>query len=133
MVTLVDSSVWIDYFRRPGHPGNEPLRDLVRREEVATTEPIVMELSMGPTDELTVRRIERILGSTTTLSADAELDFHAAASIYRAVRRNGRTVRSKIDCLIAAIAIRHEVPLLHKDTDFETIAAVTELQHRPLL
>ncbi|WGX96473.1 PIN domain-containing protein [Nocardioides sp. L-11A] len=133
MVTLVDSSAWIDYFRRPGDPGNEPLRDLIRREEVATSEPIAMELSMGPTDELAVRRIERILGSAVDLSIEADLDFRAAAAIFRAVRRTGRTVHSTVDCLIAAIAIRHDVPLLHRDADFEAIATVTELRQLSLL
>lgn len=131
-MTLVDSSVWIDFLRRPGQPGNEPLRALIRDHNVATTAPIAMELLMGPTDELAVRRIERVLGSLTTLDVDPEDDFRAAAAIHRAVRRSGRSVRSKLDCLIAAIAIRHEVPLLHKDADFEVIAAVAELRHQSL-
>jgi predicted nucleic acid-binding protein len=60
------------------------------------------------------------------------LDFRAAAEIHRAVRRTGRTIRSSVDCLIAAIALRHDVELLHKDVDFEVIAEVTELKQRSL-
>ena len=86
----------------------------------------------GPADELAVRRVERILNSTANLVLDTNLDFAAAAAIFRAVRRSGHTVRSKVDCLIAAIAIRHDVPLLHRDADFERIAAVTGMRHQSL-
>lgn len=131
-MTLVDSSIWINYFRRAGDPLNEPLRALIRRSEAAMAAPIAMELLMGPTDELAIRRVERILGSTTNLVLDSNLDFAAAAAIFRAVRRSGHTVRSKVDCLIAAVAIRHDVPLLHRDADFERIAAVTGMRHQSL-
>lgn len=132
-MTLVDTSVWIDFHRRPGDPGNEPLRELLRRDEAVTTEPIEMELLAGPTDEIALRRIEKLLSALGRLPVEPDLDFRAAAEIYRAVRRSGRTVRSKVDCLIAAVAIRHDVILLHKDADFEAIAEVTELRHRSLL
>ncbi|GAA1508053.1 type II toxin-antitoxin system toxin ribonuclease VapC11 [Nocardioides humi] len=132
-MTLVDTSVWIDFLRRPGHPGNEPLRELLRHEEAVTTPPIEMELLLGPTDELSLRRVEKAIVGVGTLPVQPDVDFHDAAAIYRAVRRSGRTVRNSVDCLIAAIAIRHEVPLLHRDADFEAIAGVTELQHRSLL
>lgn len=132
-MTLVDTSVWIDFLRRPGDSGSPALRELIRHSEVATSEPIEMELLMGPTDELSVRRIERVLDSVTQLGVDRTLDFRAAATIFRAVRRNGRTIRSKVDCLIAAVAIRHDVVLLHKDADFEAIGEVTGLRHRSLL
>ena len=132
-MTLVDTSVWIDFHRRPGDPGNEPLRELLRRDEAVTTEPIEMELLAGPTDEIALRRIEKLLSALGRLPVEPDLDFRAAAEIYRAVRRSGRTVRSKVDCLIAAVAIRHDVILLHMDADFVAIAEVTELRHRSLL
>lgn len=51
-------------------------------------------------------------------------DIDAAADIYRAVRASGHSVRSAIDCLIAAIAERHGARLVHADGDFVRIAAV---------
>ena len=132
-MTLVDSSVWISFFRRPGHPDNESLRALIRDDDVAITEPVAMELLMGPTDELAVRRIERLVSSTPPLPIEPRVDFDHAAALFRTVRRSGRTVRSKVDCLIAAIAIRHDVPLLHRDADFEVIADVSELRQLSLL
>ena len=132
MVTLVDSSIWVNYFRHPGDGANEPMRELIRTESLAITDPITMELLMGPTDELAVRRVEHAISAATVLTVTSDLDWRHAAEIYRAVRRAGRTVRSKIDCLIAAIAIRHDVELLHADRDFEVIAALTGLRHRSL-
>ncbi len=133
-MTLVDSSVWIEYLRRTGSSTDTELTRLqeIDPESVFTTQPVVMELLMGSTDELAVRRLERVLESFDTLEVDAELDFRSAAEIFRAVRRRGRSVRKPIDCLIAAIAIRHDVTLLHKDADFEAIAEVTNLNHRSL-
>lgn len=46
-----------------------------------------------------------------------------AASLYRTCRRHGETVRKLIDCLIAAPAIRADIPILHADADFDVLAA----------
>jgi predicted nucleic acid-binding protein len=56
-----------------------------------------------------------------------------AARIFFDLRRIGKTVRSPIDCCIAQIAIDHDVLLLHRDQDFETIAKLTRLRQRPLV
>jgi predicted nucleic acid-binding protein len=57
--------------------------------------------------------------------------FEEAAYIYRRCRDTGYVIGSSHDCLIAACAIRHRVPLLHRDQDFEKIAAVTNLTLLP--
>jgi predicted nucleic acid-binding protein len=54
--------------------------------------------------------------------------FLNAADIYRIGRSKGYTIRSSIDCLIAAIAIENNVPIWHYDRDFPTIARYTSLQ-----
>jgi predicted nucleic acid-binding protein len=63
---------------------------------------------------------------------DASRDFRAAAALARAVRRNGHTVRSLTDCLIASLALRHGATVWHCDEDFVRIADVAELQQRNL-
>ena len=55
-------------------------------------------------------------------------DYYDAAALYRRCRRQGETVRKLADCLIAAVAIRAEIPILHNDRDFDTLARHTELQ-----
>lgn len=132
-VTLVDTSVWIDFLRRPLDAAPAALTQSLSAESAVLTEPIEMELLAGPTDDISLRRVENLIGSLDLLRINPDLDFHEAAKIYRAVRRNGQTVRNSVDCLIAAVAIRHDVVLLHKDADFEAIAQVTELRHHSLL
>jgi len=134
VVILADTSVWIDHLRRAGTVAHLELRRLIEADTdlLRMSEPIIMELLSGPTDEFTVRRLERDLGALPLLPLDPRVDFREAAAIFRAVRRSGRTVRSSVDCLIAAIALRSGSTLLHKDADFETIAAVTDLDHRSL-
>ncbi len=106
---------------------NEPLRRLIHAEEAVMTAPIEMELLMGPTDELALRRVERVVAGLPDVAVTPDLDFRSAA--HRAVRRTGRTVRSQV-CLIAALALGHDVPLMHRDADFAAIAEVTGRRHR---
>jgi predicted nucleic acid-binding protein len=57
--------------------------------------------------------------------------YLAAADIYRQGRRRGITLRSSIDCLIAAIAIENRVPVWNRDRDFDAISGYTELEVVP--
>jgi hypothetical protein len=64
---------------------------------------------------------------------DSPLDpgvFLDAASLYRAARRKGLTVRSSVDCLIASSALRHDLEVLHRDRDFPRLAKVSALRQR---
>jgi hypothetical protein len=54
--------------------------------------------------------------------------FLSAADIYRLGRSRGVTIRSSVDCLIAAIAIHNKVPVWHRDRDFTAIARYTSLR-----
>lgn len=89
------------------------------------TEPISMELLAGPSSERGAAAIVRLVDGLPAVAVAPALDCRAAAAIYRATRRSGRGVRNRIDCLIAAIAIRAGVTLIHKDADFESVAEVT--------
>lgn len=131
---LVDSSVWIEHLRRTQSRAHVEFRELAITDpaSIATCEPIAMELLAGPTDPLTVRRIEDQLGTLDDLDVDPAQDFRAAAALARAVRRSGHTLRSLTDCLIAAVALRHGTTVWHCDGDFVRIADVTDLQQRDL-
>lgn len=95
--------------------------------ELATAEPIAMELLAG-CSSAQLPRVERLINGLPTLSFDPRLRFRDAAAIYRQVRSAGHTVRALNDCVIAAVAMAHDVVLLHKDRDFERIRAVTSLK-----
>src|SRR3954454_12383106 len=80
----------------------------------------------GSTAAIEVRR--RLVNGLPFLGVDSAVDFRAAADIYRAARRTGATIRSINDCLIAAIAIRHSAPVVHRAADFDVIARITSLE-----
>jgi predicted nucleic acid-binding protein len=126
---LVDTSVWIDYLRGAETTARHNLRQQLSSGDpgVVIAEPVAMELLAGPTSDRVAADITRLVNGLPTIQLDVQLDFRSAASIYRACRRSGRTVRSLSDCLIAAVAIRAGVTLAHKDADFDTIALITPL------
>jgi predicted nucleic acid-binding protein len=126
---LVDTSVWIDYLRGAETPARWNLRQQLAHDDpgVVMAEPIAMELLAGPTSERVAADITRLVNGLPTIPLEPQLDFRSAASIFRACRRSGQTVRSLTDCVIAAVAIRSEVTLVHRDADFEVIARVTSL------
>lgn len=134
MVILVDTSIWIEHLRRTQSRAHLEFRELVTTDpaRITTCEPVAMELLAGPTDPFTVRRIEDQLGTLEDLVLDPSQDFRAAAALARAVRRSGHTVRSLTDCLIAAIALRHDTPIWHCDEDYVRIADASDLQQRDL-
>ena len=124
---LIDTSAWIEYFRATGSPAAVEVRRLLSTEQqrVAICEPIAMEILAGAVDDDRHAKLERLVNGLPSLRIDDSVDFRSAAAIYRTARRSGQTIRSINDCLIAAISIRHGASIIHRDADFEAIAAVT--------
>jgi predicted nucleic acid-binding protein len=123
MVTyLVDTSVWAEFFRVRGTPANRQLDALIDADprQILGCPPVRMELSVDP-DDLRRRRLLRTYDGfpSTDILAD---DFNLAADIYRAAQRSGHTIRAQFDCVIAAIALRAEAVLVHKDIDYDRMA-----------
>lgn len=128
-MTLIDSSAWIEYLRGE-HGGDPGVRAAVRRllgAGGAFTEPVVMEVLAGARSGRHGEQLRSLLGCTDLLAVNAE-DWADAALLYRMRRVNGVTIRSMVDCLIAAVAVRHDIPVLAKDRDFEALAAHTPLR-----
>lgn len=126
---LIDSSAWIEYFRATGSPAALEVRRLLSEEQdrVVMCEPMAMEILAGAVDDSRYAALEQLVNGLPTLGIDVTVDYRGAAAIYRTARRAGRTIRSITDCLIAAVCIRHAAILVHRDTDFEVIAAMTGL------
>ena len=105
-----------------------------RPGEVALTEPVVMELLAGASNDKAFGQIEKLVGGLHLLPVEAVLDYRDAALAFRAVRANGHTVRKMLDCLIAAVAIRTGATLVHRDRDFDVLAAaLPDLRVRSLV
>jgi hypothetical protein len=95
----------------------------------ATCGPVVQEVFEGLREHPWARAFREAFLALPLLSDPLPVEtFLAAAEIYRQGRRKGYTIRSSTDCLIAAIALDHNMPVWHKDRDFETIARFTTLQ-----
>ncbi len=126
---LVDTSAWIEYLRATGSPAAVEVRRLLAEEshKVAMCEPVAMEILSGAADDSRHAKLEQLVNGLPSLSVDNAIDFRAAAGIYRAARRAGQTIRSLNGCLIAAIAIRHDARIIHRDTDFDVIGRMTTL------
>ena len=126
---LIDTSAWIEYFRATGSSAAVEVRRLlaVKTDQVAMCEPAAMEILSGADDDAAHAKLERLVNGLPSLVLDAAVDFRTAAQIYRAARRGGHTIGSINDCLIAAVAIRHNAHLVHRDADFDVIAAITGL------
>jgi predicted nucleic acid-binding protein len=129
VVILVDSSAWVEFLRRTESAVHHRVHRLMAEtDEIVTTEAIHMELLAGARDDAHVTRLRRLLARFPLLPAEGLADFEQAAAVYRACRSGGETVRNRIDCLIAAVALRADATVLHLDRDFEVIARYTPLQ-----
>lgn len=121
---LVDTSVWIELLRRPARRITED-----QLLGFATCGPVVQEVLQGLKDAPGAEVVREAILAMPCLSNPLPLALHLeAAEIYRHGRRRGYTVRSSVDCLIAAIAIANGVPVWHKDRDFTAIARYTRLK-----
>lgn len=128
-MTLVDTSAWVEYLRGSGSPAHGQLRQLIEEDRpLMTTEVVVMEVLAGGRDETHAARLRRLLGRCELVPMEGLADFEAAASLYRQCRRGGATVRALADCLVAAIALRADLEVLHADRDFAALAAHSELR-----
>lgn len=127
---LIDTSAWIEYFRATGSATAIEVRRLLSTEpdRVVMCEPVAMEILSGAVDDDKHAKLEQLVNGLPTLKVDDAVDFRSAAAIYRAARRAGQTIRSVNDCLIAAVSIRHGASIIHRDADFEAIAAITGLE-----
>jgi predicted nucleic acid-binding protein len=128
MSVLVDSSAWVEYLRRTGSAEDRRVRRLIESSEDATTDPVMLEVVGGGRSLTMTRALSRLLARARYLPQRPHEDVLSAVDIYQRCRVAGETVRSLNDCLIAAIAIRNDTPVLHCDRDFDAMARHTPLK-----
>ena len=126
---IVDTSAWVEYTRRTESPFDLMLDEAVRGgRPIATPAPVVMELLVGCRTEVETAELLQLLSRFEILIPDSLSDYENAALIYRTCRQAGFTIRSIVDCMVAAAALRKGRPLLARNRDFEIIARHTELE-----
>jgi len=126
---VVDTSAWIEFLKSTGSAVHRRLVQAVESETtIVVPEVVRMELLIGGTSEDWAVRRRRMLDTFDVEPAVPLVDSEAAAAIHRACRRGGETVRNLLDCQVAATAIRMDLPVLHRDRDFDVIARHTRLR-----
>ncbi len=128
---LVDTSVWINYFRQKNTLATRLFTSILDQNiSYGITGVIFQEVLQGAAHHKELEQLNTYLGSQRFFHPkDPVGSYYAAAQLYFNCRRQGLTVRSTIDCLIAQIAIENDLILLHENADYLLIKKVnTTLQ-----
>lgn len=126
-MVIVDTTVWIDYFRGLTNPETDWLDAEIDRQRLGLTDIILCEVLQGVRDESTAASVEGQLLRLEVFEAGGVDVAREAARHYRALRSRGHTVRKTIDSLIAAFCIRERHALLHRDRDFDPFERFLDL------
>jgi len=127
-VTLVDTSVWVEGLRARGPLD---LLSLVPLDDVVTCLPVIQEVLQGFGEERAYRLAREAMLALPVVESPLRVDLvEEAVGLHRTARKRGLTVRSSVDCLIAACALRHDLEVLHRDRDFPALARVSQLRER---
>jgi hypothetical protein len=128
-VILADTSAWVEYDRATGSAAHLRLAELIGSDgDVASTEPVLMEVLAGARDDARERDLRGLLLRCRWLPLDPVVDFEEAARLYRRCRAVGVTPRGLVDCLIASVAFRHGAEVLAHDVDLARVAVICELE-----
>ncbi len=116
---LVDSSVWIDYFRGTSTPEAEALDALLGAEPIATGDLILTEVLQGFVSDRDFNQAKKLLTSLVIVDLAGQAIAVQAAKNFRVLRAHGITVRKTIDTVIATRCIESRLSLLYSDRDFD--------------
>jgi hypothetical protein len=120
---LVDSSVWIDYFRGTATPQAEQLDTFLGSELLAVGDLMLAEVLQGFRNDRDFNQAKRMLMSFDIVTIVDQETAVQAARHFRTLRALGVTVRKTIDTLIATRCIQSGLILLHNDRDFDPFVA----------
>lgn len=129
LLIVVDTSVWLDVINE--RETLEAARCVELLEDgapIALTDVIYAEVLQGFRTEREAQLVEESLTAFPILRLATLDDFARAARLYREARRVGITIRKTLDCLIASLCVREGAPILHSDSDFDRLAACTQLE-----
>ena len=119
---LVDTSVWIDFLVGKNTPFRHLLHQLIENDEdICITEIILTEILQGIKDDKLYATTKKYILEVPIIRPKGSETYVAAAEIFRKCRKEGKTIRKTVDCIIAAIAQENDLILFHNDSDFESI------------
>jgi hypothetical protein len=107
------------------------LEEVVDFDEIVTCLPVMQEVLQGFRDQRAFQTARESMHALPIVESPVRASvFDEAVDLYRGARRAGLTIRSGVDCLIAACALRHGLTVLHHDRDFDLLARVSSLTSR---
>ena len=118
-MVIVDTTVWVEYFRGARHPETDWLHAELSRQRLGIVDLILFEVLQGVGDDVAAKQVERRLRRLEVFETGGVALAREAARNYRELRRQGWTVRKTIDCWIATFCLRERHWLLHRDRDFD--------------
>ena len=124
---LADTSAWVEYLRGSGSPTAAQLRAAIAANDVLVIDPVYLEVMAGARSPM-VDSTRLLLEAQQFATLTSRQDWLEAAEIYRQLRQRGITIRAHMDALIATVAIRLDVEILHRDRDFDIIEQHTALR-----
>jgi predicted nucleic acid-binding protein len=127
-VILVDSSVWIDFFRGTITPQTERLDALLGREPLVVLDLVLAEVLQGFSSERDFNQARKLLTSLEVVELGGQEIAIQAARNFRTLRSQGVTIRKTIDTLIATRCIEGDHALLFSDRDFEPFVELLGLR-----
>lgn len=117
-MTVVDSSVWIDYFKGLDAPHTEKLDRLLSVEQIGVGDLILAEVLQGYGQKKEFEAALKVLSAFEPVVIGGRTLAIAASRNYITLRALGFTIRKTIDTLIATRCILSGYELLHNDRDF---------------
>ncbi len=135
MRVLVDTSAWVEFFNGTGSPEHRAVARLISgQDEICTCGVIVAELFQGFRRKRGRNKLQELFRELVFLEPDGIDLYFRAAELHRTLRENGLTVRSTIDCLVAALAEANECYILARDRDLSLILqqGLVKTLHWPL-
>lgn len=127
-MVIVDTTVWVDYFRGVLNPETSWLDQQISHQRLGLADLILREVLQGVRDRNTFTRISKELLTFQVFNTGGSRLAIAAAENYRDLRSRGYTVRKTIDCLIATFCLGSDHELLHRDRDFEVFERLLGLR-----
>ncbi len=128
IVYLIDTSAWILHFSAGTKFSLQVVCEPAQR---VICLPVYQEILQGIRNESAFRNLKDALDATRFVEDPVTRSLTLeAVQLYRLARRQGITVRSTVDCVIAACALRHNLIVLHSDRDYEALSRISPLRHQ---
>lgn len=128
---LVDTSIWIEYLSPVPGPNKAILKRLISENEPISLNGLILtEVLQGIKKDKDYIKIKELLLGFSILNFSLE-EYILASHVYREGRKRGITIRSTIDCIIAAMANNRNLYLFHNDKDYNQISNIVALKFYP--